>query len=513
VRFSPYSLRTRILGQLTVLILAAMLLIDVLMVKLWERDLIADRVRAGKLVIQALGSLVAGVLADPTRADDPAALRLRRWVAGAGFSDLVVVDLRGNLLLSTGPRETADHEALLDARRGASLEAPAPHFSGRIWGLLWTVPARVSVSGPLISDGRLLGGASLAGDLGPLYLRLARSQKVVLLYILLNALVLLLVGFYLLSRTVVNPIRRLVEITREARLDAPFTPPGNIPRDEIGHLYRSLNLMRRRIDEQHRELESHIARLERTNMELKETQERVLRSEKLASVGRLAAGVAHEIGNPLGIVRGYIDLLKKGGLTDEEEKDALTRAESEVSRAAQIIRHLLDFSRPLSTGRKETDLHELIRETAALIEPQPAMKDRRLGLHLNAGDPEVKADSDLLRQVFLNIMMNAADAVADTPHEAPREGEEDIRVETEDDADRVIVRITDRGPGLGPEELDRIFDPFYTTKPPGKGTGLGLSVCHTIMEAHGGSIRAESRENQGTTVVVEIPRHAKGAGA
>jgi two-component system NtrC family sensor kinase len=215
-------------------------------------------------------------------------------------------------------------------------------------------------------------------------------------------------------------------------------------------------------------------------------------------VGRLTSGIAHEIGNPIGIVLGYLDLLKQTDLTPDERDDFIARSEKEITRINHIIRQLLDMSRS-SVGESKPDVRS---PTAQRLDfgarYQPAADAIVFETHLNATDDIVFADPDRLRQVFLNILLNAVDAVsADTCTESR------IKMITEcakDDGDMsgdhtggfIKVTIQDSGPGIQPSNLPHVFDPFFTTKPPGKGTGLGLSVSFMIVEKLGGHIAVSS---------------------
>jgi two-component system, NtrC family, sensor kinase len=260
--------------------------------------------------------------------------------------------------------------------------------------------------------------------------------------------------------------------------------------------------MLRRLDDNKKELRDHIASLEKANKELQQAQDEIIRSEKLASVGRLAAGIAHEIGNPIGIILGYLDLLRSRGIGEEEKKDFLGRIESEITRVNQIIKDLLDFSRPSSGELVETHVHEALQNTVSMLAPQPMMDRIRSRLTLAAADDVVLANPNRLQQVFLNIVLNAVDALA----EMQQEGKEKIlTIRSENSGEHIRLTFGDSGPGIEHHELAHIFDPFYTTKEPGRGTGLGLSVCYRIVESLGGTIRAESALGRGTQIIVSLP--------
>jgi signal transduction histidine kinase len=278
-------------------------------------------------------------------------------------------------------------------------------------------------------------------------------------------------------------------------------------RNEIGELSRSLSIMLKRLDDNKKELKAHITSLEKANIELKQAQNEVIRSEKLASVGRLAAGIAHEIGNPIGIILGYLGLIKKRDIRDEEKEDFLYRIESEITRINRIIRQLLDFSRPSSGKPEKTPAHELIMNTINMLKPQPMMEDISITFALEAASDTVFADPNQLQQVFLNIIMNAADFLAGKNLSEDSSSKKEIILQSKNADDYIELRIMDNGPGIPEEERDHIFDPFYTTKEPGKGTGLGLAVCYRIVEGLGGTIRIEGEIGEGTTIIITLPNY------
>jgi signal transduction histidine kinase len=260
--------------------------------------------------------------------------------------------------------------------------------------------------------------------------------------------------------------------------------------------------MLKRLDENKKELKNHIISLEKANNDLKAAQNEIIRSEKLASVGRLAAGIAHEIGNPIGIVLGYIDLIHKGGLSPEEEKDFISRIESEITRINIIIRQLLDFSRSSAEEKENCSVHDLITDTVEMLKPQSRMRELEITMDLRADKDTVLADKNQLQQVLLNILINSIDALEEDGHFREKSY---IMVKSENKNDFIMLDFVDNGPGIADEDIDRIFDPFFTTKEPGRGTGLGLSVCYRIIEVLGGTIKAESALGKGMMIYIGLP--------
>jgi two-component system NtrC family sensor kinase len=485
LRFPLYSLRTGVLTYMAFLTVFAMLLVNVVMVKFTVRDLLREKLKAGCLLINALEQKLEYETVERHRSwenlrSDP---RFRNRTASllkeVGFSCFLVFNGEGSRVFDIEPHGEMNKDALLISRKVLATRKGSHDFSGSTWGVIWLGPKSLNISAPMFFNGLFAGATTISADLIPLYQRLRDSEKIILIYIFLNTIVFVLFGAYFISRTVVKPIHKLLGITEEFEEGEPFPQLPDASRNEIGQLFLSLNKMLKRLEENKQELKSHIASLEEANQELKKAQKEIIKSEKLASMGRLATGVAHEIGNPIGIVLGYLELLNKGGLKEEEKQDFLNRIESEIRRISGIIRQLLDFSGPSNGKRTQTSLHGLVTETINILKPQPMMASINVNTDLRAERDEVLADSDQLKQVFLNIIINAS----------------------------VEIRFTDEGLGIPEQDLVQIFDPFFTTKEPGKGTGLGLSVCYRIIEGLGGTIRAESTVGKGTTIIIDIPLH------
>jgi signal transduction histidine kinase/methyl-accepting chemotaxis protein len=241
---------------------------------------------------------------------------------------------------------------------------------------------------------------------------------------------------------------------------------------------------------------------------LKETQVQLIQSGKLAAVGTLAAGVAHELNQPLMVIRGYAqELIADRRITEEEVREDLRRIEAQTTRMTAIITHLRDFSRQLKGSREATDLNRVVTQVFTLLGQQLKAKNIEIVQALDPALPAVWADPLQIEQVLLNLLTNASDAM-----EAARQGT--LTVRTEVTGERwVALSVTDSGPGIPPELQGRIFDPFFTTKDVGKGTGLGLSICHGIVEEHGGQIQVQSpvAEGRGARFTLILPRSAQDA--
>lgn len=240
---------------------------------------------------------------------------------------------------------------------------------------------------------------------------------------------------------------------------------------------------------------------ERTKM-LRQTQAQLLQSGKLAAVGTLAAGVAHELNQPLMIIRGYAqELLRDRRIADEEIRDDLWRIEAQTTRMAAIINHLRDFSRE-STGRRAgADLNRIVADALTFLDAQLKSRNIAVVRALDPDLPPVWVDPLQIEQVLLNLITNARDAMEPA-------GTGTITVRTEPVAGRrAALSVTDTGPGIPPAIQSRIFDPFFTTKEVGKGTGLGLSICYGIIEKHGGALTMASpvTDGRGARFTIVLP--------
>lgn len=232
--------------------------------------------------------------------------------------------------------------------------------------------------------------------------------------------------------------------------------------------------------------------------DMKRLEQQVSQSERLAAMGQMIAGVAHELNNPLTAILGINDLLREKA-ADEATRRQMDLIQKQARRAAEIVQNLLTFSRPRAPRRSQVRLDELVLHTIQLHEYSLHVNDVKVDYHVEPGLPPVLGDSHQLMQVFLNLIVNAEQAI----REARTHGKLSVRIGQE--GDRLQVAFQDDGPGIPPVILPRIFDPFFTTKRPGRGTGLGLSICMAIMREHGGNIEARTLADGGAQFTLTFP--------
>jgi PAS domain S-box-containing protein len=230
---------------------------------------------------------------------------------------------------------------------------------------------------------------------------------------------------------------------------------------------------------------------------LRRTQEQLLHSEKLAAVGQLISGVAHELNNPLTAILGYSQLLTSSGQMAQQGMEYAEKLYKQAQRTHRIVQNLLSFARQHKPERAPVQINQTLEETLALRDYDLRMSNIRLHLDLSSDLPVTAADPHQLQQVFLNMVNNAVDAILE------RSADGDLWVRTGMNGDRLFIEFTDSGPGV--QDASRVFDPFYTTKPVGKGTGLGLSICYGIITEHGGTIRVRNVPTRGASFTIELP--------
>lgn len=366
------------------------------------------------------------------------------------------------------------------------------------------------------------GGVATARFVGSGSHEARALSRIVSFYIGAAALTVLVLTYFAMTRWIVRPILALEQAAEGVEAGARRLPPLDGAPDELMRLSHSLSRMTERLRQEEDALRAKVDEVEEKTRELLSTQASLVGSERLASVGRLAAGLAHEVGNPLSALMGMQDLLLDGDLTEEERADFLRRMRKETARIHRVLSDLLAFarpSRPDALGRRvETpgSLAEAAEDLVALLAPQKDFRDIALETDLSPELPRVPLCHEELTQILLNLVINARDAIAEAnPHDSgtirtrghirvsacPLEGRHAV----------IELSVSDDGPGIDPAVAATLFEPFVSTKEVGRGTGLGLAVTRGLVEGAGGSIRVTTNEPRGARFVVELPAAAAGA--
>jgi len=298
-------------------------------------------------------------------------------------------------------------------------------------------------------------------------------------------------GFFILLATAIIAFlfgfitKPLKLLTKEMDETKPGEDPPSLSvtgQDEIGILRRSFYRLLKRIKEDEKERER--------------TQRNLLLTEKMVAIGKLTAGVAHEINNPLGGLLNCIYHFKKGGQSVEKQSEYLDLMEDGIKRIQKTVTNLLEYARNPRLERSEADFGPLIEKSLSLLDYQIRKSRIKIVREIPLSLPRIEVDTGQMGQVLINIFLNAIQAMEDG-------GTLKITVRTLDE--RLFVNISDTGKGIPGEIMPKVFDPFFTTKGEGQGTGLGLWLSQGIIERHGGTIQIKSRENEGTTVIIDLP--------
>jgi PAS domain S-box-containing protein len=310
------------------------------------------------------------------------------------------------------------------------------------------------------------------------------------------------------------PPQVAAEMMRRMRSDE-YGPPDKLNTTRITFINKSgeevpVNFSATIIRERGREVGSvgifsDLREILKVHQELEATHHQLVQAEKIASLGRMAAGVAHEINNPLAGILIYAELMARDLALDSPLRENIEIIINQTMRCQQIVNRLLDFSRQSLGQKRLFNLNEVIRSCVDLIRHQAFFHNIKIIQRLDPGLPQIVGDPGQLQQVFTNLLLNAADAMGGS-------GMITITSRPTWNEDGVVLRFTDTGAGIPPEIRDKIFEPFFTTKPPGQGTGLGLSIVYGVIQRHGGSIKADNAPGGGTTFTVTLPLDSKERG-
>ncbi len=458
------GLRAQLLISLAVVTVGA--IVSVGAIAIWQTRVVLTsqrQVRATALAETAAHLVEVGLdgkrlLSDPANRQRLASISAR-VVRSTEAVELVVYDERGRVLEPRAPRPLDS-----DARRIVAALAGAPPSAEERPGTAGDPPGKLLVAYAPVRAGAAQGlvRVSFALDAAVDDL-LSRARDSVLLLGAADALVLLVVGAWMLRGVVVRPVQSLEHAARRVTagdLDARVETRGP---GELGRLADAFDQM---------------------TASLRSGRDELIRSEKLAGIGRLAAGVAHEVGNPLAAILGYAEMLvgdsPERPLAADLRRQIAERVRAETERIHHIISELLEYARPGRDAVEPVDVARVVDGALSLVRAQPRGRGVETRVEIPAELPAVAASAGRLTQVLLNLLLNAADATG---------GEGTITVDARRQGDRVIVGVADDGPGVPEETRAHLFEPFMTTKEPGKGTGLGLSVSLAIVESWGGTIR------------------------
>lgn len=365
------------------------------------------------------------------------------------------------------------------------------------------------------AEQRILGVLDTNLSLAVADVQLAQSSRRMIVYTGCALLLIALLSWFFVWEVVGRPVKALQRGTEHLGTDSLGYQIEVHSEDEIGELARSFNEMSTRLESEHKEnvawthtLEQ---RVEQKTRELKRAHEHALHTEKMASIGKMAAVLAHEINNPLSGILTYAKLLHKwidhenGNLSRRQDIcESLDLIASESRRCGELVKNLLTFSRATPMNLQATDLNRVIEQSLRLVQHQLDLGAIQVQTELDPGLPLVHCDGAQIEQVLLALVMNAIDAM-------PQGGNLWLTSKADREKNQVQIVVRDDGSGIPPEILPQIFEPFLTTKETGRGVGLGLAISHSILDRHNGNIEVQSELGRGTTFTVTLPWEAEPA--
>ena len=445
---------------------------------------------------RALGRAIAGHVGEARAGRDAARLEAMLTAQlGDGVAAVALYDRAGTLEAAVGDERDRGH---LPRAVTPAHDTVMAVTTARGPGLVVVVFAARSTVATLL-------------DTDPTSSRAGPVVRLVALYMALLGLVLLALSYFALTRIVVGPVARLASAAQRVADGARALNVPETSNRELAELGRAFDTMTKKLRTEEEALRASLHELGTRTTELARAEASVVRSEKLASVGRLAAGLAHEIGNPIAAILSMQELLESSEHLDDEEREFVVRMKRETERISRVLRDLLSFARPDRAGalaqgqgagardaaQGPSSVCDAVEHVAQLLRPQSSFRDVELSVSVPASLPAVAIGADQLEQVLVNLLINAADVV-------PASGGT-ISVTATETALGVALAVEDNGGGISASARDRIFEPFFTTKEIGKGTGLGLAVCRGLVEGAGGSIRLEEGD-EGARFVLELAR-------
>jgi two-component system, NtrC family, sensor kinase len=484
------SLTFSILASLACLLLLTWLLFSLLAFKTAENDLYAQKNEHARMLLATfvnqlpdqLPSFPEGMLP----LDAPAVIYATKLSEERSFDRLTLLDKSGKIIYTVGKEGNDLYRSFL--LPGKQMDEGGIVANGR----------SLIRSALVVRDGTVVGRAGLVLSLDDEQHRLQRTRQLFFSYFALDFILLLGLGAFILSRIVVSPVNRLLVATekitggiygQKIKVSGPL---------ELARLAESFNSMSHTLDQKQQESESHVTMLEQVNRDLQLAREEAVRSEKMASVGLLAAGTAHEIGTPLASVMGYAEILSQELERDSVQSDYVRRITDGCNRIDRIVRGLLEYARPKQAAYEPTDLTHLLKRTIELLQHQGGLKGVQFKVIGASGVPLIMVDPHQLQQVLINLLINANDAMPDG-------GSLELVFRHAPYAPILKLDVRDSGKGISSEHLNKLFDPFFTTKDPGQGTGLGLAISARIIESFGGWISVQSVPGEGSCFTLHLP--------
>ncbi len=482
VNLNKKSLRLRIMAVVGLLIVSLMIVISVGILVQWRSMILQQLHKKAESTTRAFGISVLDVLIYSETENFQVRDLLESYI-----SDLKtkIPDIRSIVILDNQRRVIAhDDPQMYNQVLDDELTRQLIHISNLVSGIYYSPQLNwiIETVLPLKIAGKRWGILRIAFDAQQTRQEIARLFFLLLGIIMILTFVVLVALNYLIKQNM-QSLKVLVKAMDAMELETDYAFQLPQREDEIGALIRHFEMFRKRLAASQEQLLS--------------AQKQIYQAEKLASIGRLASGVAHEINNPLNGIKHCLYAIQKEPQNQQQLEKYLPLINEGLEHIESVVKKLLGFSRKSSQENQWINLNETITQVVALLEYRLNQKQVELQLDLADNLPLVRADASRLKEVIMNLLLNSFDAV---------EAKGRISIKTEMQSPALLsLTVQDDGKGIAPEDLDKIFDPFFTTKDVGEGTGLGLAVALSIIEAHGGKIEVESQPNQGSKFTVLLP--------
>jgi signal transduction histidine kinase len=465
---------------------------------------------------------------------------LQGCLDGGIIQEARLISIDGEDLLKVGDVSLLGESGLPDIKEAIDNERLLTRINRDNRILFKDLWGEAIISTPVRYGDEVVGGLQIVSQITEVKDGILHYNWHVLILLTLFSILMVIVISYSLSHEVVNPIEEILDVMEKVKKGDLKQYLSIKSGNEIGRLAESFNTMLRELRKNRKEVDKYVESLTEVNSKLMRAEHRALRTESLVTIGKLATGVANEMGNPLGALYGHLEQMKKK-VSGDEEKGLLDKIEKEINRINEIIFGLLDLSRDRKKGQKKAiNINEIIEKTISLLSSQNGLEGIGSQLHLKLDLPGVEGNPREFQQALINVVVNAVEAMptggiltVKTAKVSYQNGEiceemEPVRREGDplnldfsplrkrsnqefppvsfgDGQEVVVIEISDTGKGIKKEHISQIFDPFFTAREDSKGTGLGLSIAEKVIRGMGGLIRVTSKWGKGSTFYFYLP--------
>ncbi len=501
----PHKLKTHIVTTLFTLLVLAMVFINIVIFIFWYQHLVQEKMIHVKETVSLWYNQVHIDDFEKSSSENRNSLLMLHQQLGRDCRQILMVTNKSTVMAFDLPGDRALEQLVrspfpLVKETIRYLNKSDVPFIFRPRRLVFILPLDLQVQGSKLG---------VVVDTKPMYMQLMKKEKIIFIYIFLNAFVLTVVGFFRMRYVLLNPIEKLANVAESYQISEGQGLFGEYTESEFGQLSKAMNAMIQRIEEDRRKLFSTVTSLEDSNKQLQDAQQEIIQSEKLAAAGRLSAGLAHEIGNPVAIIQGYLELLQNDKVSDDERSQFTGRSLEELQRIDRLLRQLMEITRSKESKKEVVYPVTVLRNLFEVLKT-PFKKHYISVSHSLSDEPvSIFGDGELLRQVLLNLLLNAQDTIMERMQQSPGGNiHVKLNILDSDDENMVCIEVRDNGMGIQAKNLKFVFEPFFTTKAPGKGTGLGLAVSYRMIDSLGGRIEVTSEYGEGSVFRIFLPLYS-----